>query len=89
MNIPDVTDVEARGSAAVAVGDMLLTTKQVLSVVNMSRTWLEAALRDGSFPKPLPVSAGKGEFKKGGVRLWSAKTVAKWIEDLQAKNSGV
>jgi predicted DNA-binding transcriptional regulator AlpA len=76
---------ENEARAIEAIGDCLVTTAQVCAAINMSKSWLETAIKDGDFPGPLPVSAGKGSFRKGGIRLWSARDISAWIEGLREK----
>jgi predicted DNA-binding transcriptional regulator AlpA len=61
---------------AVALGDVLLTRKQVLSRIAMGRSWLRSAVVAGRFPAPVRI---------GGRVLWSQREVAAWIADALAR----
>jgi predicted DNA-binding transcriptional regulator AlpA len=62
--------------AAAHQGDVLLTRKQTLARIGMSRTWLQTAPTAHDFPPPVRI----------GTRvLWSQREVAAWIDKQLAK----
>lgn len=62
--------------ALATIGDVLLSTKDVMVAVNVSRPSLYRWVADGYFPKPIKI---------GPRRVaWSSSAVSAWIETRKA-----
>jgi predicted DNA-binding transcriptional regulator AlpA len=53
----------------------LLRRKQVLQLIQMGRTALDRAVREGRFPQPITV------FEGGRVIAWDEQEVLNWLEE--------
>lgn len=53
--------------------DRLMTNREVCQKINLSRTWLYHAERDGRFPTSVAV---------GQRKFWRSSSVEKWIASL-------